>query len=385
MEDDFSLDNILDSSEIDELFNDSEQDNQDIITEEASSEEEAKEENNNTTEKVDGETLFDSESVGSGENDDGTSSSQEGGKGETSSGSNVSPTHFYSSIAQAFRDDDIFPDLSDEDIKNIKSAEDFAEAIEKQMQYRLDATQQRINNALNANLDSSDIAKYENTIKQLNNITDEVIEDESDKGENLRKSLIYQDYINKDYSPERAKREVQKSFSTGSDIEDAKEALDNLKSSVEKEYNTLIKNAQAAKDEHKKALKEQAETLKKSILEDKVVMGDITLDNNTKRKVYENISKPVYKDPESGELLTAIQKYERENHVEFMKNLGILFTLTNGFKNFEGILKGSVNRAVKKSIKELENTINNTSRAADGSLKFVSNINDGFESFSIDI
>lgn len=384
MEDDFSLDNILDSSEIDELFNDSEQDNQDI-TEEVSSEEDTKEENNNTTEKVDGETLFDSESVGSGENDDGNSSSQEGGKGETSSGSNVSPTHFYSSIAQAFRDDDIFPDLSDEDIKNIKSAEDFADAIEKQMQYRLDATQRRINDALNANLDSSDIAKYENTIKQLNNITDDVIEDESDKGENLRKSLIYQDYINKDYSPERAKREVQKSFSTGSDIEDAKEALDNLKSSVEKEYNTLIKNAQAEKAEHKKALKEQAETLKKSILEDKVVMGDITLDNNTKRKVYENISKPIYKDPESGELLTAIQKYEKENHVEFMKNLGILFTLTNGFKNFEGILKGSVNRAVKKSIKELENTINNTSRAADGSLKFVSNINDGFESFSIDI
>ena len=48
---------------------------------------------------------------------------------------------------------------------------------------------------------------------------------ENNEGENLRKQLIYQDFINRGYSKERATREVQKSFNSGSDIDDAKEAL----------------------------------------------------------------------------------------------------------------------------------------------------------------
>ena len=57
--------------------------------------------------------------------------------------------------------------------------------------------------------------------------------------------------------------------------------------------------------------------MKKSILEDKEVFGDIQLDKSTRQKIYDNISKPVYKDPETGEFYTTIQKYEKENRVEF--------------------------------------------------------------------
>jgi len=47
--------------------------------------------------------------------------------------------------------------------------------------------------------------------------------------------------------------------------------------------------------------------------------------------VLDNIIKPVWTNPETGEKLTAIQKYEAENRVEFLKKVGIIYTLTDGF------------------------------------------------------
>ena len=96
--------------------------------------------------------------------------------------------------------------------------------------------------------------------------------------------------------------------------------------------------------------------------------------------MYDNISKPVYKDPETGEFYTAIQKYELENKTEFLKNLGLLFTLTDGFKNIDKLVKGRVRKEVKKGLRELENTLNNTARTSDGNLKYVSGVDEDSES-----
>jgi hypothetical protein len=79
----------------------------------------------------------------------------------------------------------------------------------------------------------------------------------------------------------------------------------------------------------------------------------------------------VYKDPETGEYLTAIQKYEQENHTDFMKYVGLIYTLTDGFKNLDGLVKGKVNKEMKKGLKNLENTLNNSTRNHDGTLNFV--------------
>lgn len=116
--------------------------------------------------------------------------------------------------------------------------------------------------------------------------------------------------------------------------------------------------------------------MKKSILEDNKVFGDLQIDKATRQKVIDNISKPIYKNPETGELLTAIQKYERENRTDFLKNVGILYTLTNGFKNLDSLVKGKVNKEMKKGLRELENTLNNTARTSDGNLNFMSGVGD---------
>lgn len=377
MEEELSLDNILGADEIEDLF--VEEGTQDATADKGNAPQD-KDNNEETTEAVDVNNLFTDkpEGVGSGKEDDiEEKEDTDSRKGKGTSLNN----NFYSSIAKALKEEGIFPDLEDDVANKIQSPEDFAEAIENQIQARLDERQRRIDKALNVGIEPDEVKRYENTLNYLNSLQDNMIADESDKGEKLRQQLIYQDFINRGYSKERAQREVQKSFNSGTDLEDAREALASNKEFFQTEYDSLIKEAQEEAQREVQERKEQAEDLRKSILEENMVFGDLSLDKGTRQKIYDNISKPVYKDPETGEFFTAIQKYEMENRIDFLKNLGLLFTLTDGFKNLDGLVKGKVKREVKKSLKELEHVLNNTARSSDGNLRFVSGVEDDPESF----
>ena len=368
-----SLDNILTGDDIENLFVDDEdlqegtKDSEESSTsDEEKPSKEKKTEETSTTE-VDVNNLFTDkpESVGSGE-----TRSKEGT--DTDRGS-TSPK-FYSSIARAFAEEGIFPDLDEESISKVSTPEEFRELIEEQIRAGLDEKQRRIDSALNAGVEANTIKQYENAINYLNSIKDADIDDESDAGETLRKRLIYQDFINRGYTEERATKEVNKSFNGGTDIEDAKEALNSNKDFFKSKYNEVIKDAERERDLEIKERKEQADKLKTSILNDKKVFGDIEVDKATRQRVYDNIAKPIYKDPNTGDMLTAIQKYESEHKTDFLKNLGLIFTLTDGFKNLDGLIKGKVRKEVKKGFRELENTLNNTARTSDGNLNYASGV-----------
>jgi len=154
------------------------------------------------------------------------------------------------------KEDGVFPDLDEETANSIKEAEDFAQVIEQHIQAKFDERQKRIDDALNAGIEVSEIKKYENTIQYLDSIKDDNISDEGEAGENLRKQLIYQDFVNRGYSKERALREVQKSFNAGSDIEDAKEALQSNKQFFEGLYDKMVKDAKAEEEREEKERKE---------------------------------------------------------------------------------------------------------------------------------
>ena len=342
-------------------------------------------ENNITESPKSIEEIFGTESVGNEDNENK-------GKEPSSSKEGTSPNNknFYSSIASALKEDGIFPDIDDESLAKIKTPEDFAEMFENQVQAKLDEKQQRIDKALNYGVELTDIQKFESTIDYLDKITDDIISEESEQGENIRRQMIYNDFINRGYSKERAEREIKKSFDSGSDIEDAKEALQSNKEFYKKSYDKLVNEAKLEAENANKQMKEDSENLKNSILNDSKVFGDLQIDTTTRRKVLDNISKPVYKDPNTGKLLTAIQKYEAENKLDFIKNVGLLYTLTDGFKNLDSLVNSKVKKETKKAMRELENTINNTSRYSDGNLKFVSGVSDDNESyigngFSLDI
>ena len=379
MEEELSLDNILGTEEIDTLFDvDSSEEepvnDQEISSEEEETEKETKKENQTTEVNVD--TLFTNkpESVGSEED-------IKGKEDTNSQGNGTSPEkNFYSSIAKALKEEGIFPDLDDESYSNVKDPEDFRDLIEQQIRAGLDERQKRIDEALNAGVEPSEIKKYESTLNFLDSL-DDILSDEGEKGEKLRKDLIYQDFLNRGYSKERATKEVQKSLNAGTDIEDARESLKSNKEFFQDQYNTLLEEAREEAKRVETEKKKQEEALKNSILNDKNVFGDLSLDKSTRQKVLDAISRPVYKDPDSGVYYTALQKYSKENSIDFIKNVGLIFTLTDGFKNLDGLVKGKVKKEVKKGLRELENTLNNTARTSDGSLRYASGVNDDPESF----
>jgi len=361
-----SMQNILSESEIETLFSD------DINKEnEQESSPDNKEENNETTEELNIESLFEEtpESVGSEEHQEG-----EGTTSTKETGSSPTNNNFYSSIAKALKEEGVLPDLDDDTAGNIKEPEDLARAIEEQIQAKFDEKQKRIDEALNGGIEANVVRQYENTLAYLDSITEESLVEESDKGENLRRQIIGQDLLNRGYSKEDAQDELNDIFESGNDIKRAKRALAANKDFFKKGYQRIIDDAKEEKENEDRERRKQAETLKKSILEDKQVFGELQLDRATRQKVFDNISKPVYKDKETGELYTALQKYEMDNRVDFLKNVGLIFTLTDGFKNLDGLVKNKIKKEVKRGLRELEHTLNNTSRNSDGSYKFVSGV-----------
>lgn len=375
-----SEDLIMTGNEIDveNLFSNDGGEEETQVTPPAQKEKEEKEiEKTTEEEEINPDDLFDNpESVGSGKDNQ---EEEEDTQSEKDKGTSPK-TNFYSSIASALKEEGIFPDLDDDTLNGIKTPEDFAEAVEKTVQARLDERQKRIDAALQADVEPDEVRRYEQTLANLDAIKEEYITDETEKGERLRKNLIYQDFRNRGYSEARAKREVEKSFNAGTDIEDAKEALESNREYFSNQYQDLIKKAQEEAKEEQRKIKEEAAQLKKSMLEDKEVFTGITLDKTTRQKAFDNITKPVFKT-EDGEYLTAIQKYEMDNPVEFRKYLSVLFTMTDGFKNIDGLVKGKVKKEVKQSLRELEHKLSSTARNSVGDPRYVGGVEEDTESY----
>lgn len=361
------LDNILDEDAL-SLFNDDvgSSEEEDTTTEENKNEE---------TTEVNPDTLFDGEepeSVGSDEDNE-----EQEGAPKDKGGSTSPNTDFFSSIAEAFAEEGILPNLDEETIKSIKTPEDFRKAIDDYIKSELTEQQQRIQEALNNDVEPDAIRQYEGVLSYLDGLSEEDLKSESENGENLRKRIIYQDLINRGFSQQRAEKEVNKSVQNGTDIEDALDALTGCKSFYKDAYNNLLLEAKKTKEEEEQQMKERAERLKKSILDGKnKFFGDMDLDKATRQKIYDNILKPIHKDPKTGEVFTAIQKYEMENREEFMVKLGLIFTLTDGFTSLDKLVEGKAKKVIRKGFRDLENRINNTSRDSSGNLKFTSGVDE---------
>lgn len=355
------LDNILSGDEIATLFEEPPK---------KEPKEEPKEEKKEETTDFDEDNPFGTsqkESVGSEDEDIQ-------GKGDTdNNGVSSSPKNknFYSSITDALVVDGIFPDLDKETIQNVKTPEDFQKIIEEQINARFTEKEKRINEALNNKVEPSVVQQYESTIDYLNNINDASLSAEDEEGENLRRQLIYNDYLNRGFSKTRAEKMVNDAIENGTDIDDAKDALQGVKDFYNNKYKEIL---DSAKENEKKLAEErtkQSENLKKSIMEDKNLYGDVDVDKATRTKIYDFITKPVHKDS-NGNYMTALQKYQSENTIEAMKNFAICYTLTNGFKDWSKLGSKQAKKEVKKGLANLEKVINSTSRNNDGSLGFVS-------------
>lgn len=285
-------------------------------------------------------------------------------------GGGSSPSAFYSSIANALKNDGIFPEFDEKDIEALKEPEDFAELLEKVVDARLDERVKRVDAALGNGVAPDTVRMYEQTIQYLGSINEEALSAEGEEAENLRRQLIYNDLINRGYSQEKANKKIEQSFNSGSDIEDAKDALAALNQFYKNGYEQVQKEARQKAEAAKQEQKKNADKFKKMILEDEFKLGENALDKRTRQQIFDAVSKPVYKDPDSGQLLTQVQRFQKEHPLEFLKQIGTWFVLTEGGKNLNGFTKEQVRAEKNKNIRELERKINSSRLNTDGSLNY---------------
>lgn len=365
------LDNVLGAAEVEQMFS------VPSSTEESPEKESAdtsvsagvSEESNDVAE-VDFSDLIGSqpESVGNGESLEGT---RETPASENDTG--APSKNAFSSIARALKEEGVFPDLSDEVLESINDAASFRKMFDDQVSNSLNERQKRIESAINGGATSEEVKGYQNDLAVVEFLESQEatskLEQESEEGETLRKQMMYQDYINRGFSEERAKKLVMKSIDDGTDIDDAKEAYQSCKNFYKQRIQTYEKYLEDTKRSAKENEERQYNNLKKQIVDTEDFFGGVKVDKNTRQKAYDSLTKPVYKD-ENGNYLTAMQKYQRENPMDFMKNVALMYSLTDGFKNIDKLTKSKVNAGIKKGFAALESALNNTRRNSDGTLNF---------------
>lgn len=348
MEEELTIDNIMSGDELDSLFAPE--------SDTGEGKDPTSDDKNKTPAEepeIDPESLFEGpESVGGEETPEGG----EKPESETGDGSSPNSNNFYSSIAEACKEEGIFPFPEDESVKNIKTAEDFRNALEKQTKLMLEEKQQKVLEALEYDVEPTEIAKYQKALDYLDGITDEAIKDESDKGVSLRKQLIYNDFRNRGYSEDRARKLTERSIENGTDVEDAMDARNSNKEYLSAKYNSIIEEAKEQAEAEKAEERRKAESIKKAILETEEPFDGVKLDKAMRQKVFDTVSKPVYRDKE-GNVYTALQKAQLDDSEGFIRNLGYIFTLTDGFKNLDGLVKGKVQKETKRGFKGIEQAL----------------------------
>ena len=284
-----------------------------------------------------------------------------------------------SSIAEALVDEGALQTLSKERLAEIKTTEDLIEAFKEDLGNQLTAEQKRVSDALTYGVKPTRIQQYEQWIKTLDSVTDEIIEGEDEQNENYRKNLIYQNYKAKGFDDEDAQDMVNRSVESGKDIDDAKKALSSLKKYYQKAYDDEINEAKKEYDKHMAAQKKQLEELKTSVLEDKENFYEqFELNKSARQKVFDVIAKPSVVDGDNK--LTPLQAFIKNDPNKANKIIGTLYVLTDGFTKFDGIMKGTVKKQVRQSVKNLEKALT-TVDTGDGSLNLKSGIgeNDDFK------
>ena len=367
MDGELNLDNLLSDEQIAELGL-----GEPEVTEQETPQgnEDKKEKELIDTEGLTASDLFGSEepeSVGDEDNDN-TENEKEP---KSTKAKETSPDNLYSSIAEAMVDEGFFSDFQD-DVKECKSAADLIELVKKQAQSQLDETQKRVNEALENGVQPSEISKAERTLKYLKSITDEHINDDSDNGVHLREQLIYNDYLSKGFSDKKARELTKRAFDAETDKEDAQEALESYKNTIQGNYDKLLNDAREAKKKLEEEDTQRRNTLKEKILNDNKAFGDTELNQTTRQRIYDIATKPHRKDKESGEYLTELELFEQEHPVEFLMNVAYYYAMTDGFKSNGKITKAAERQVTKAGLKKLEQVINGTQRNSDGSLRFIS-------------
>ena len=258
---------------------------------------------------------------------------EEGSEGSESS------SNLYSSLAAFVHEQGLLPSL-DIDLKDIKSADDFANVFNKELDIQAEL---RLNNYLE-NLDLNKIGVAKQEIKDLNTLNVDILKNDID----LAKRIIYDDYLNQGLDEKKANRMLNRLIDLGEDaiLEDAEESLQSLKEFKVREIERETQSYKERLEDDKIQQAKLDEQMKKTIYESKDLIAGLKPNKALQDKVYKSINDIVGKSPD-GTFENKFMKERRENPLEFEIRMYHFYELTNGFKDLSKISTTAKSSAVK--------------------------------------
>ena len=240
----------------------------------------------------------------------------EGAGGDSSSPKLNENEQLYSKLAAEFKAKGVLPEL---DTEKIKSLEDIESAIRSKIENSLTDRQKAIEEAQKVGAPVNKVVEVTETISKLKKITPEYVGNPDNV--NFRRTAIIQDALSKGYDQERASSIAERSIEAGTDIEDAKFALESIN---KKEESSLEKIIGDVKEKENDSLN----NIKSYISETKEVIPGIQLNDSQKDELYDQITTDL------GGKDNAFMKAQKSDPIGSRIKLETLFFITKGLTDF---------------------------------------------------
>lgn len=273
---------------------------------------------------------------------------------DNSSDSATLSPKFFSSLVQALKEGGILEDITDDDIK---SQEDFFKVLEDGIKQRefadLNDGQKEYLEALRSGIPHEEVIAHQRNIDAYNSITEDAIEEENADGEDLRRTIITNNFISKGFTEQKAKKLVDKIFDSGEDVDEAKEALIELKVVEKQSFDQQKQQNLVNKKAQEKSEKEAIEKLNKIVKDTKEIIPGLQIPQAVKNNIIKGLTQPVAYT-EDNRPLDIISKFLYDNPIEGRVKLAYLLSVTENLSKM-GILENK--KAKKDAWKNLSDSI----------------------------
>jgi len=269
----------------------------------------------------------------------------------------------YAKFASALYQDGILEGLTEEDLKNVKTDKDFSALITKTIKNNeysdLSDKGKEFLEAVRAGVPIETMAKIHNTELQLASLEEDTFIENDDDDEqaaeskrNMREQLMFNDLRSKNIKESVARRMVAASFKEGADEEDARNAIENLKATVQKNKTAHIESSKAEQLQ----IQENRNVLVDRIIKTEEILPGIKVPEKIRSKIAKSLTEPTGRDA-NGRLRTFVGDKRLENSELFDTRLNYyiemgLFDVKPDLSFFE---KQKMTSAVRQLEKEIGN------------------------------
>lgn len=292
----------------------------------------------------------------------------------------------YTAIANFLQEGGLLQPL--EQGKEISTAEDLLKVYDQQIEYRVNQYKESLDPRIKWLQDNLEQGVPMEKLLQIDadNITYNSIEESSlTSNIDLQKQIV-RDYYKRStrFSNERIEKEINRLDDLSELESEAKSSLTELKSLLQVEEQTAIRQAQQEREAAILAQQKALETFKKSVEETTEIIPGVQLSTLMKDKIYKAVVTPVAQD-NMGNPINKIGKHRMENPLDFEFKLAAIYEYTNGFTDFS-VFKTPAKKAaiteLEKAAQRLDlqkNTGNlNTSRLSPETTKEIFKSMEGF-------